>query len=631
MLQTIEIILILGLILWQSYVFFRNRALIQRVQAMYPAITQLGVEQVEFESQETQQLNPADRILRGLMSFTWAQYPDAEFAIMEVAADQLLTVSRWDAQLQQWQPFNHLTRNVVLTGLGTGAIRLASELTDALEYDAVTVHDPTSEFSKIITDTNDYLQANKGAAADFNALRDISEREAELLDAEIEAQISTPLYLGLIGTFGGAILGLFSLLFAPPTPDAQLLADVQQVLVNNPQVAATIPIKTGTVELSNFVRQSSTNEQAVYAALGKQKSRFATSPKEFHQKLYANASSFGNDEIQHFLGGVLIAMVGSLFGLAFTLAGNQLLKQARATRDRLKNDYYNFLQKALLPKLNSDMQQGLNQLRAVLDAFNQDFFAKIQGDFFSKIAEFTPLIGSITENISVQKDFLEKLQTIGYTQLANATIKVFDRVDESAASFEKFLGYQQALNVSVEKGAQTAYTITALLDRLSTLETALRQVPGYLEQHDARIRDQARFFGEHQAILQNISQGVGQALNEDATQMRRVLEKRREEFEAQAQAAHVQWDAHFRQLNKDNVYQKIVEYMNPFRQLPEQQRELNRLQETQAQRSAQALQAMQQQMELNRQLQDKLLQQTDRTNAVLEKLAQRNWLQRLVG
>ena len=490
MLQTIEIVLILGLILWQGYVFFTNRALIQRVQAMYPSGAQLGVEA---------------RVGGGL---------------------------------------------------------------DSVAYDAVTVAAPTPEFGKVVTDTNDYLQANKGAAADFNTLRDISERQAELLDAEIEAQISTPLYLGLLGTFGGAILGLFALV--NPFGDA-------------PAAAAA-----------------------------------------------AGAASFNNDDVTHFLGGVLIAMVGSLFGLGFTLAGNQLLKQARATRDRLKNDYYNFLQKALLPKLNSDMQQGMNQLKAVLDAFNKDFFAQIQGDFFAKIAEFTPLIGRITENISVQKNFLEKLQQIGYTELANATIKVFDRVDESAASFEKFLGYQQALNVSVERGAQTATTITALLNRLSTLETALDQVPGYLEQHDARIRDQARFFGEHQALLKNISQGVGQALNEDATQMRRVLEKRREEFEAQAQAAHVQWEAHFRQLNKDNVYEKIVTYMNPFQQLPAQQQQLNTLQETQARRSAEALHAMQQQLELNRQLQEKLLQQTDRTNAVLEKLTQPNWFQRTV-
>jgi hypothetical protein len=494
-LQILEVILILGLIAWQVFVFLANRRLIARVQAMYPEVAQLGVQAVDANAE---------------LRYTDSYVPQ--------------------------------------------------------EFDALTVSRSSPEFAQIITDTNDYLRANKGAAADFNTLRDISEREASLLDQEIEAQISTPLYLGLLGTFLGAILGLIALV--------------------NP-----------------FGDETSA----------------------------AGGASFNNADVTHFLGGILIAMSGSFIGLLLTLGGNQLLKSARAQRDRYKNGYYNFLQKALLPRLNSDMQASMSNLKSVLDTFNQDFFSKIQADFFSKIAEFTPLISRITENISIQKNFLEKLQQIGYTELANATIKVFDRVDESAASFEKFLGYQQSLNVAVSKGADTAQTITSLLDRLSSLESALKQVPGYLEQHDARIREQARFYGEHQALLSQISQGVTQALSEDAHKMNEVLEKRRDEFVAQAQSAHVQWDAYFRQLNKDNVYQKIVEYLNPFQQLPAQQQALNQLQETQARRSAEALQALQQPLEQNRRIQEELLRQTERTNAVLEKLTNRNWLQRMVG
>jgi hypothetical protein len=495
LLQILEVVLILGLIAWQVFVFLTNRRLIARVLAMYPEVAQLGVQAVDANAE---------------LRYTDSYVPQ--------------------------------------------------------EYDALTVNRPSPEFAQIITDTNDYLRANKGAAADFNTLRDISEREASLLDQEIEAQISTPLYLGLLGTFLGAILGLIALV--------------------NP-----------------FGDETSA----------------------------AGGASFNNADVTHFLGGILIAMSGSFIGLLLTLGGNQLLKSARAQRDRYKNGYYNFLQKALLPRLNSDMQASMSNLKSVLDTFNQDFFSKIQADFFSKIAEFTPLISRITENISIQKNFLEKLQQIGYTELANATIKVFDRVDESAASFEKFLGYQQSLNVAVSKGADTAQTITSLLDRLSSLETALKQVPGYLEQHDARIREQAQFFGQHQALLSQISQGVTQALSEDAHKMNEVLEKRRDEFVAQAQSAHVQWDAYFRQLNKDNVYQKIVEYLNPFQQLPAQQQALNTLQETQARRSAEALQALQQPLEQNRRIQEELLRQTERTNAVLEKLTNRNWLQRMVG
>jgi hypothetical protein len=324
-------------------------------------------------------------------------------------------------------------------------------------------------------------------------------------------------------------------------------------------------------------------------------------------------------------------MGGSIVGLGLTLLGNQQLKGARATRDRLKNAYYNFLQKTLLPKLNSDMQQSMSSLKAVLDTFNQDFFSKIQADFFTKIAEFTPLIGAITANIEVQKNFLEKLQTIGYTELANATIKVFDRVDESAASFEKFLGYQQALNVAVQQGADVARTITGLLNRLSGLEKALNEVPGYLEQHDQRIREQVQFFGQHSQLLRNVSDQINQNLSEDAHQMREVLKNRRNTLEAEAQAAHNEWNAHFKRLNENNIYQKITEYLNPFQQLPAQQLNMNRIQEEQARRSAQALTVLQERIERDEQVQRELLAQVARTNTVLEKLTEPKWYQRMFG
>ena len=84
-----------------------------------------------------------------------------------------------------------------------------------IQYDALISSDASTEFGQIITDTNEYLLNNRGAAADFGILKDISERHAEALDEEIQAQIATPLYLGLLGTFTGAILGLVALVGNP--------------------------------------------------------------------------------------------------------------------------------------------------------------------------------------------------------------------------------------------------------------------------------------------------------------------------------------------------------------------------------------------------------------------------------
>ena len=436
-----------------------------------------------------------------------------------------------------------------------------------VQYDALLARDASPEFGQVVVDTNEYLLNNRGAAADFGILKDISERHAEALDEEIQAQIATPLYLGLLGTFTGAILGLVS-------------------LVGNPFADAVVDP--------------------------------------------AKDTSFSNNDVQHFLGGVLIAMIGSLFGLAFTLAGNQRLKQARAGRDRNKNAYYTFLQKALLPKLNSDMQAGMSNLKSVLDTFNTDFFSQIQNDFFSKIHEFTPLIASITENVSVQKRFLEQLEKIGYSELANATIKVFDRVDESAQTFEKFLGYQQALNNTVTHGAEVAQVITALLNRLGALEQGLASVPQYLQQHDDALRQQVAFFSQHGKLLADLGAQVRQGVSEGTHRMDVALDGRLQELQREATEAHEQWQRHFRELNHNNVYQQITEYLNPFTQLPAQQKDLNVLQERQAALAAQAMQRLEARLLADASLQEQLLQQVDRTNAVLEKLTQPTWFQRTV-
>jgi len=70
------------------------------------------------------------------------------------------------------------------------------------------------EFNEILKSTNAYLVKNKGAAADFNILRDTCERYIERLDNSIGNLISVPLYIGLAGTFVGIIIGLSGIDFA---------------------------------------------------------------------------------------------------------------------------------------------------------------------------------------------------------------------------------------------------------------------------------------------------------------------------------------------------------------------------------------------------------------------------------
>ena len=416
------------------------------------------------------------------------------------------------------------------------------------QVDVLLATGATPDFALIERDTNAYLLKNKGTA-DFDILQSIAERRANALDAEVQGNTSAPLYIGLMGTFLGAILGLAGLL--------------------------------------------------------------------------AGSGKFDEVGIQGFLRGVTVAMIGSLCGLGLTLWGNALYKNAHRQAEQRRNDYYTFLQVELLPILHSDMAGSLGSLKAVLDAFNQEFL--------SKIYEFGPIVRALNENISTQKDFLEQLQKVGYTQMADASIRVFDKVAQSAHHFENFLAYQQELNAMLQNGGEVASKVTALLGRLTGLETGLNQVPALVQQHAGTVQAQLQFFRQNQAELDRLARQSEQFMDTQYHELSAVMRQRMAVLTQEAdQAARVLED-HFQALNKDNVYERIVQYLSPFSELPAQQKALNQLQERQAMQTAQAIQGLQARLNSDNALQQQLLHQVTRTNAVLEQLTQRSWLQKALG
>ena len=175
-----------------------------------------------------------------------------------------------------------------------------------LTYDKVQANGDVSKgFHEILDSTNSYLKNNKGSAADFKIIKDITERQIETLENKIESNISSPLYLGLLGTISGIVIGLIFF------------------------VAAIID----------------------------------------NDKLLESASS-----IQPLLVGVILAMTASAIGLILTIINSSFgFKDAAFDNERKKNQYYDFIQANLLPKLSKDVSDSLNSLKSNLDHFNNKF------------------------------------------------------------------------------------------------------------------------------------------------------------------------------------------------------------------------------------------------------------------
>ncbi|HSI90169.1 MAG TPA: hypothetical protein VK927_03585 [Adhaeribacter sp.] len=577
----IELLIIAGIVALQVVVFSRSRSKINRLSNLFPSAQNLNIVQVDVNQNgrvqpEKSQVvttykNAFEAILAG-EGFTNTAMPETTQKVVENNGSYLLVeVRETDAEKPKTE--YHISAQNLQKKLDAEEVKLLNDLVFDTEeahfqhtlhqinadmVDLLEAKNASPEFAEIVSDTNEYLQNNKGASADFNILKDISERYSETLDNEVQAGIATPLYIGLLGTFFGVSIGLFSLL-----------------LTDSPDGADS--------ETRSFIT---------------------------------------DDGIRNFLTGVVIAMVGSFCGLLLTLRGNALLKDARSRRDKLKNSYYTFLQKRLLPKLNSDMAASLGNLKSVLDSFNHDFL--------EKVANFRPIIASLTDNIAIQKEFIQRLDEIGFTKMANASITVFEKVKESEEMFSRFLGYQQALNQTIQNGSEMAGKVKDVLGKMTKLEEAFEMVPGYLAKHDEAIMRQVQFFDRHKQELDNIANRVEQNFDEDASRLKQFMDIRMNHLERDAQNAYERWQEHFNQLNQDNIYQKILDYMQPFGKLNEQQKQLNEQQNNLARTVALTNEKLLQKLEQDADMQRTLAEQLQITNRILEEATKRNRMQAIM-
>lgn len=97
------------------------------------------------------------------------------------------------------------------------------------------------EFVDITNSINIYLIKNKGNSADFNIIKDIVTRNTDSVDEGINLMISIPLYLGLVGTMFGVIIGLWGMsdlsnALEPGSADT-LLGNNITILLNGVKIA----------------------------------------------------------------------------------------------------------------------------------------------------------------------------------------------------------------------------------------------------------------------------------------------------------------------------------------------------------------------------------------------------------
>lgn len=371
-------------------------------------------------------------------------------------------------ELKTLFPENNLDENSVdLKETDKGTI-------EQIEIDSNSV---SEDFYDVIDSTNKYLIKNRGAT-DFNIIKSIVERKIESKENIISSNISLPLYIGLMGTFIGIVLGLFNIAFS------------------------------GGVSTQN---------------------------------------------INTFIGGVVIAMIASFFGLLLTVINNSYnFRNAKTISDERKNNFFNFLQIELLPYLENSLYDALDRLKLNINDFNKKFETNIQlfDSNFSvniqslgeSVRSLSSNIKAVVENTNTQKEFLQQLKLLGYNRLAEANIKVFTLIKESIPLLNEFITKQKELTSLVDKTSQFTGSIESIFDRIVTFEQSINRLGENISGKEylgnevlKRIDENLRYLDKQFELLKiheiNSSQKINDFFTEQYGRTKELTEKIKREVE----------------------------------------------------------------------------------------------------
>jgi hypothetical protein len=266
-------------------------------------------------------------------------------------------------------------------------------------------------FIEVIQSLNDYLIRNKGAC-DFSIIKSIVERSIEAKENAVNSNVSLPLYIGLMGTFVGVIIGLFKIAFGGGVTEKNINLFIGGVVIA--MVASFLGL------LLTVVNNS---------------------------KNFKNATAVCQERKNNFFNFLQVELLPHL--------GNNLTD----VLERLKNNINDF---------NDTFKTNIN-------LFDNKFTNNISS-LGASVGILSDNIGMIVENTNTQKAFLVELNGKGYNEMVKANIEVIKLLNDVSPNLLKFIESQKLLTESMANANQFVGIIEKILNRIKTFEESINKL-----------------------------------------------------------------------------------------------------------------------------------------------------------
>lgn len=254
-------------------------------------------------------------------------------------------------------------------------------------------------------------------------------------------------------------------------------------------------------------------------------------------KIGVDKAGVSDEIVSALIGGVIVSMVTSLFGLVLMMFGNAKAGNVLKKVETDKNKFFDFIQVELMPVLGTSMVSALNKLHRTINAFEPAFKGVIgefknafsectetlRGTFGEKVQVLTNAVetmGSnmslINENVKMQEQLLKTMQQQETLKTLESFVVAAGKFDAVTTSIAKLSEVKEDLADSSVKlvEAQTKFIdkmsipervfekINAILDRIVTFEESINALGESISQTQLLGNSQMNLIQEQITAIQ---------------------------------------------------------------------------------------------------------------------------------
>ncbi len=231
----------------------------------------------------------------------------------------------------------------------------------------------------------------------------------------------------------------------------------------------------------------------------------------------SEVSYYKNEFLYHLAFSITLSFTGLLFTSVNSL---HFYREVRELFLENKYRFINFLQSELLPVLTRDVHTSLTNMRNTMDWFSKEF-AK-------NIGKFKTNVGALSENLALQKDFLEAIGQTGYSKAISNSTKLVSAIMAGKEEFDKFGQYILKIQDALNKSDESSRIIEELLGRLYAFEKAVLKLDSNVKESEEQSTMRVEFFSESVSKFNERTDKIIRHINETDEEIRQFLDKEKE-------------------------------------------------------------------------------------------------------